>query len=158
MDSGRIIAALTKGFPGKRIIKNPAANPTEILCETEPAAEHPEYSVVIGYLDRSAPHIHRKTTERYTAEKGEMDVYLGGKRRHLGPRESVTIRPGIVHWASGKGTRFRCESRPGWTPEDHLAVFSGQGSRGRRGDGRDRRLLLPDAATMVLRPPASRER
>lgn len=63
MDIKNIIQKFEKCYPGKKIVKNDEEQPTEIICETEPTLEHPEYSVAIAVIDRSQEHYYKETTE-----------------------------------------------------------------------------------------------
>lgn len=51
MNAEKIIDELSQKYPGKKIIKNDKENPTEILCEIDPSAEHPESSIVENRVD-----------------------------------------------------------------------------------------------------------
>lgn len=122
MNSKKIIKELKKKYPGKKIIKNSEKNPTEILCKIEPSVKHPEYSLAVSVLDKSVPHVHKETTERYKVIKGVLKVFKDGKKFILKEGEGLTINPGEIHWAKGEETWFECYSRPGWAPEDHILV------------------------------------
>ena len=120
MNGLKVINELKKRYPNKKIIKNDKDNPTEILCETEPSSEHPEHSLVVSVIDKSIPHSHKKTTERYKVVKGKLRVYKNGKEFVLNEGDELKINPGETHWAEGDETWIECYSKPGWTLEDHL--------------------------------------
>jgi len=63
MDLKNILQSLSKQYPNRKIIINSKNFPTEILCEVEPTASHPNYSVAIAVIDKTHPHKHIKTTE-----------------------------------------------------------------------------------------------
>jgi quercetin dioxygenase-like cupin family protein len=120
MNSQPIIAELKSKYPGKNIIKNPADNPTEIICEIDPTPDHPNYDVAIAVIDVSKPHYHQVSTETYEIINGELDLFIDGIKHHLKEGDSLTIEPGRVHYAIGSETWIKATSRPGWIPSDHL--------------------------------------
>ncbi|MBI2592904.1 MAG: cupin domain-containing protein [Candidatus Colwellbacteria bacterium] len=122
MNSEEIIAILQKEFPGKNIIQLPLDNPSEIICEVEPTANHPEISSIIAVIDESKPHYHLKSTETYFIEKGELHLFVDGRKYLLREGDTYVVEPGRVHWAEGEATRVRVNSSPGWTQEDHILI------------------------------------
>ncbi len=126
MNVTRVVSELSKQHSGKKIILNTPENTTEIICEIEPIESHPEKSTAIAVVDKIRPHYHKKHTEKYTIIKGSLVHYLGNKKTILKANESITIQPGIIHWAEGNETWFYVYSTPGWTPEDHILVFDNQ--------------------------------
>jgi mannose-6-phosphate isomerase-like protein (cupin superfamily) len=122
MNIDKVIFELQSQFPGKTIFPNQKENPTEILCEIEPASEHPEYSKAIAVIDRSIPHFHHETKETYKVLKGSLVVHISGVQHQLKEGESIVIEPGNVHWAEGSEVWVECYSEPGWTVGDHKIV------------------------------------
>lgn len=122
MNPKAVTSQLKQNYPHKSIFKNDANNPTEIICELEPTTDHPEYSKAIAVIDRSIPHYHTKTTETYTVIKGQLTVHVKDQTHQLKEGQSITIKPGNVHWAEGNEVWVECYSEPGWTPKDHKIV------------------------------------
>jgi len=120
MNIKAILDELSVKYPGKTIIKNSEENPTEILCEVEPASEHPDYSLAISVIDKSVPHVHKKLTEVYKVIKGKLELHVDSDVIKLAEGEVYTIKPGQIHWAKGNETWIECNSKPGWTAEDHV--------------------------------------
>jgi mannose-6-phosphate isomerase-like protein (cupin superfamily) len=120
MNSKNVIEELQKLYPQKIIFCMPEQNPTEIVCEIEPASDHPEYSVAVAVIDGSKPHFHAKTKEAYEVLKGILELNIEGKKLILKEGESKTIEPGNSHYAKGNETWVQVTSTPGWTIEDHI--------------------------------------
>ncbi len=120
MNSKKVIEELKKKYPEKKIIKNDEENTTEILCEIDPSTNHPEYSLAIAVIDKSAPHTHEKSKETYKVTKGKLALYIDSKKHELSEDEELVINPGQTHWAEGNETWIECYSEPGWTFEDHI--------------------------------------
>lgn len=122
MNINSVIDELKKTYPGKRIILNDQRNLTEILCEIEPTAKHPHYSIAISVIDRTIPHLHNDTTETYEVLRGELTLQVGDKKIVLKKGETYTIQPNEIHTASGTETWVKVTSRPGWTKDDHKST------------------------------------
>ncbi len=123
MDAKRIVEELTQEFPGKNILILPQDKPTEIICEIDPSSLHRESSVAIAYIDRSAPHYHRRAAETYVIEEGSLRLVVDGQEHQLQAGDTFVISPGQVHEATGDATRVRVESSGrGWTPKDHILI------------------------------------
>jgi mannose-6-phosphate isomerase-like protein (cupin superfamily) len=122
MDAKKVIKELKRKYPGKKIILNDPKNPTEILCEVEPASEHPKWSRAISVIDKTIPHFHLKTTEDYEVINGKLILTVEGKDYELVAGQSFVIKPGEHHSAKGDETWVECRSTPGWIPEDHLLL------------------------------------
>ena len=122
MNVKRVISELKQKYPGKKNIKNDEENPTEILCEVEPASEHPEYSLAVAVIDKSEPHYHQISKETYKIIKGKLILVVDGKEIVLNEGASFEIQPGQVHSARGNETWIEAYSEPGWTFEDHLLI------------------------------------
>lgn len=120
MNIVKVIKKLEKKYPGKNIIKNPEDNPTEILCEVDPSSNHPEYSIAIAVIDKSEPHVHKKSTETYKIVRGKLSIYVDNEKHELEQGDKYTVLPGQIHWAEGKETWIECISKPGWALEDHI--------------------------------------
>lgn len=122
MNVSKVVSELNHKYPGKSIFKNNEENTTEILCEIDPASEHPDYSNAVAVIDKSIPHIHYKTTETYKIMKGTLTLQVGKETIDLKEGESYVIMPNNPHWAEGDETWIECYSEPGWTIEDHISA------------------------------------
>lgn len=122
MNAKRVITELSQKYPGKKIIKIPEDNPTEILCEIDSTTNHPEKSVVIAIIDKSEPHYHKKATETYKVIKGNLSIVIDGQKNELEEGDSLSIKPEDIHHAIGNETWVEVYSKPGWVPEDHILV------------------------------------
>jgi len=122
MNTSKVIRELEQKYTGKKIVKNQEENPTEILCEVEPTKEHPDHSLAIAVIDKSIPHVHKKTTEVYRIIKGKLKLYVDEKVINLNEEDKYEIEAGRVHWAEGKETWLECYSKPGWTFEDYILI------------------------------------
>lgn len=120
MDAKRVISELKQKYPGKAIFPNDKENPTEIICEVEPASEHPDWSLAVAVIDKSVQHFHLKTTEEYTVTKGELVITVDGEEYNLSEGQSYVIRPPQHHFANGNETWVECKSTPGWRFDDHI--------------------------------------
>jgi mannose-6-phosphate isomerase-like protein (cupin superfamily) len=121
MNSSKVIDRLKATYPNKKIIALSSDQPTEILCEIDPVTDHPEYSVAVSVIDKSVPHYHNISTETYTVLEGELELFIAGTPHHLKQGESMIIKPGTTHYATGKETWVECRSEPGWTVADHIS-------------------------------------
>jgi len=122
MNAKKVITELSQKYPGKKIIKLPEDNPTEILCEIDPATNHPQKSVAISIIDKSEPHYHKKATETYKVIKGNLSMVIDGQKNKLEAGDSLSIKPRDIHYAIGDETWVEVYSEPGWVPEDHILV------------------------------------
>ncbi|OGG12510.1 hypothetical protein A2875_04525 [Candidatus Gottesmanbacteria bacterium RIFCSPHIGHO2_01_FULL_46_14] len=123
MNTGNIIEEIKKKYPGKTIILDPEEDPTEIICEIDPTADHAERSIALAVVGKSKSHVHKKSTEVYEAIKGQLIVYTNGKKFMLQEGEKMTIKPGEVHYAEGNEAWFLTYSEPGWRLDDHIVNF-----------------------------------
>ncbi len=124
MNGRKIKKGFAKKYPEATIIFLPHDHPREILCEIEPATEHPDYSVAISVIEKSAPHYHKVAAEEYEVLSGEVTLYFGDEKRVLKAGDKAIIKPGTVHWARSNSGWIKCTSRPGWVPSDHLLYES----------------------------------
>lgn len=124
MNVQKVIEELKNQYPGKNIILNNPDNPTEIICELEPASENPERSVAIAVMDENMKHFHRMARETYEVIKGNLEMTKSGKTYFLSPGEKLVIEPEEYHIAKGKETWVKVTSEPAWTPEDQYLVDS----------------------------------
>lgn len=122
MNSKKIIEEIKKEYPGKTIILDPEIDPTEIICEIEPTADHPEKSVALAVVGLSKPHHHKNSTEVYEVLKGTLTVFKNGVQHILKPGEKIVIEPSIIHYARGDEAWVLVYSKPGWTFEDHIIL------------------------------------
>jgi len=122
MNTKKVIKELSQKYPGKEMIKSPEDNPTEIVCETEPATDQQTNGVAVAVIDRSEPHYHKKTTELYKVIKGTLVVFVNDKKYKLKEGDTLTVVPGEVHYAVGDETWVEVYAEPGWTFEDHILI------------------------------------
>lgn len=54
--------------------------------------------------------------------KGELTLFIDGKKIVLKEGEKITIQPNTIHSAESNEAWFYTYSSPGWTPEDHILV------------------------------------
>src|SRR3989344_9675092 len=113
MNIKKIIKKLRFKYPGKEIILDPQDNPTEIICEREPTADHPERSIALAIVGKSKPHYHKKSEEVYEAVKGILIVYKNGKKIILKEGGKITIAPKTIHYVEGNEAWFLTYSEPG---------------------------------------------
>lgn len=122
MTSDEVISYFKQEYPGKNIVMIPEDDPTELLCEIEPSAEHADYSVAIAAIKESKAHFHNIATETYELIKGSVELFIDGKGCVLRVGEKVTILPSQTHYAVGNFGLVKVSSRPGWTVDDHIIV------------------------------------
>jgi quercetin dioxygenase-like cupin family protein len=107
-------------YPNKVVLKLPEDAATEMIVETEPTSEHPEYSVAVAAIYRSALHHHEVTTETYQMRLGQLRLNVEGSEIVLNPGDTYVVKPGLKHYAVGDFAIAKVISNPGWTPEDHI--------------------------------------
>jgi mannose-6-phosphate isomerase-like protein (cupin superfamily) len=122
MNAEKVIIELQKQYPQKIICVMPETNPTEMVCEIDPAENHPDYSIAVAVIDESKPHFHDKTTEEYEVIKGMLELFIENKKHVLHEGDVVTIPPRNTHYAKGRETWVKVTSTPGWTSEDHIIL------------------------------------
>jgi mannose-6-phosphate isomerase-like protein (cupin superfamily) len=122
MNVAKVRLELQTKYPGKKIICLPENNPSEIICEIEPAGEHPDYSIAISVIDKTASHYHQKTTENYEIISGALTLIIEGQKHKMKTGEVLIIKPGQIHSAVGNQTWIKCTARPAWTPQDHILI------------------------------------
>lgn len=123
MNTAQVVKELEEKYPGKKIIKNDKDNPTEIICEIEPASDHPEWSKAIAVIDQSIAHYHIKATEHYTIIKGTLTLIVEGEKNYRLPEgQSFIIHQMEHHSAKGDSTWVEVQSTPGWKIEDHRLI------------------------------------
>jgi len=78
----------------------------------------------VAVIERSQAHFHREMTEIYTALRGTLYVACEGKGYVLNPGESITVKPGCIHYARGAfgvaWVEVICD--PGWRQDDHFVL------------------------------------
>lgn len=124
MNAAEVITYFSSEYPGKNVVTLPPQDPAEIICEIEPATDHPEYSVAIAAIQESLPHVHRKSTEQYEALQGTIQLVIEDRPITLHTGDTYVVEPGQVHYAKSdeEFSLAKVTSRPGWTPEDHVLV------------------------------------
>lgn len=122
MDAKTIVDELTQLYPGKLIKQLPPDNPSEIVCEFDPKEAHPDFSVAVAIIDRSAPHFHKFTTEIYNVVRGTLVLHVDNEEYTMYEGQEFRVTPGRVHWATGDATWVEVYCSPGYTPDDHHLV------------------------------------
>ncbi len=122
MNITNVIEELKKKYPKKRILLNDRQNCTEILCEIDPTSLHPNYDVAIAVIDKTIAHYHDLSEETYKVIKGVLSLSIEGKKFVLNEGQSMVIKPGQIHEATGNETWIQCTSKPGWKKKDHHIV------------------------------------
>ena len=125
MNVQKVVDELKREYPGKNIILNDSDNPTEIICEIEPANLNPDKSVAVAVLNSNIKHSHEVTTETYEVLKGNLELTKEGKTYFLSPGQKLKIEPGEYHIAKGHETWVKVTSVPAWNPEDQILVEEG---------------------------------
>ncbi|HEY9790853.1 MAG TPA: cupin domain-containing protein [Candidatus Obscuribacterales bacterium] len=120
MNSAAVIRELQQLYPGKLIKCLPEDNPSEIVCEFDTKDQHPEWSLAVAVIDRSAPHHHRVMTEIYHVIKGTLTLHVDHEEFVMYEGQQYTITPGQTHWATGDETWVEVHCSPGYTPDDHI--------------------------------------
>ncbi len=118
MDIQKVIEDIKTKYPGKKIVVTEEGEYQEVVCEIEPSSINPQRSVAVAVVGKSKPHSHKKTAEVYEVIKGELTLYIEGKKHVLREDEAFEIMPGAVHSAEGNEVWFYVYSTPGWTPDD----------------------------------------
>jgi len=117
-----VVDYFKKEYPDKNIVSLPQEDPAEIICEIEPAQNHPSYSKAVAAILKSKPHYHKQSAETYRVIKGELSLYVDGQCISLAEGETHLVRPGQTHYAEGNFTLVEVSSSPGWTLGDHYLV------------------------------------
>jgi quercetin dioxygenase-like cupin family protein len=120
MDAKSVVAELEQLYPGKLIKQLPEQAPAEIICEFDPGAQHPEWSLAVAVIDRSAAHYHNRMTEVYQVIKGTLTLYVDSDEFTLYEGQQFTVTPGRIHWATGDATWVEVYCTPAYTSEDHI--------------------------------------
>lgn len=120
MTEQEVMAYFAKNYPGKNLVRLPQQNPTEIICEVEPSADHPEWNLAIAAILQSEPHYHDHAVEVYEVLRGELELTVDDDTVHLSKGDTFTVFPPQVHFAKGDFTLVKVRSEPGWTADDHV--------------------------------------
>ena len=125
MNVQKVFEELKRKYPGKNIIINDPDNPTEVICEIEPASLNPERSVSVAVLDGKIKHFHGLSKVTYEVLKGILEITKGGKTNFLSEGQKVMLESEEYHMAKGKETWVKVTSEPAWTGEDHVMIEEG---------------------------------
>ena len=125
MNTKKVIAELKKQYSGSNVIVNDPDNPTEIICEVEPASWDPEKSVSIVVFDGKIKHPHDFRKETYEVLKGILEITKDGKSFFLTEGQKITISQDEFHMAKGKDTWVKVTSEPAWSPQAPLPIEEG---------------------------------
>lgn len=115
MIKAKVIKELKELYSNAFIFLNNEENPTEIIAEVDP-----ENGVSVAVIDKSSPHHHNHTVEKYIVQKGQLEVFIDGIRHVLNESNEVEILPGQVHSAVGDETWIKVICTPPWTAEDQI--------------------------------------
>ncbi|KPJ85641.1 hypothetical protein AMJ57_02420 [Parcubacteria bacterium SG8_24] len=115
----KVIEDLRREFPDKKVVLLPEDDPQEVIVEVWKDFEE---SCAVVIIDRSEPHLHHVSWERYGVEAGILTVHVDGETHVVRPGERFYIRPGQVHWAEGDAVRMVVHTWPPWKEEDHILV------------------------------------
>jgi len=107
-----IQAELVRTYPSCRVKVND--DKQEIVAEIRDG-------FAVAVIERSQPHFHGTMREIYRVLRGALYVACGGQGHVLREGESLTIEPGLIHYAraAGEPAWIEVESEPPWSPEDH---------------------------------------
>lgn len=125
MDIDKIVSELKRQYPGRNIIVNDPENPTEIICEVEPASWDPERSVSIVVFNGKIKHPHSFRKEKYEVIKGILEMTKEGKTFYLSEGQKIEIRMDEFHMAKGRDTWVKVTSEPAWAPEAYVPIEEG---------------------------------
>ena len=121
MDAQSIVAELGAALSRQANQTNcPEQSPAEIVCEFDPGEQHPEWSLALAVIDRSAAHYHNRMTEVYQVIKGILTLYVDSEEFTLYEGQQFTVTPGRIHWATGDATWVEVYCTPSYTSEDHI--------------------------------------
>jgi len=122
MNAGNVIAQLQKQYPGNSLVPYRKIIQPKFFVRSNHQRTIRRYSVAISVVDKSAVHVHKKSTETYKVLSGILTLTKNGKPFVLHAGDSLIIFPGEIHFAEGNETWIECTSKPGWTPDDHILV------------------------------------
>lgn len=122
MEQAAIVKELEAKYPGARIKQLPPETPSEIVCEYNHDEGHPDWSLAVAVIDRSAPHYHKVMTEIYRILRGSLTLHVNDEVVILNEGDEYTVVPGTVHWAQGDATWVEVECRPAYSQSDHILV------------------------------------
>jgi len=122
MNIQNVLTTLENKYPGKKVIKNPEHDPTEIVCEIDPTEKHSAYSTAIAIVDSTAAHVHTRAAEIYFVIKGNLTLFIDNTRQIVHEGEYAVIQPGQAHRAEGAETWVEVYSEPGGTKDDHTVT------------------------------------
>lgn len=88
------------------VIENPISKERIVIRKTsaETGGDLLEWELILAPGGRvPSSHVHPEQQERFTVVDGRMDFRIGGRKRTVGPGESVTVEPGSVHSFANTG-------------------------------------------------------
>ena len=112
-----------------RTIDNPVIKDriTFIKTSAETGGEYSEIVVELSPGGGNEPHYHTLFTESFTVVEGELGVLDGKAEKTLGPGETASVAPGVVHCFFNRSDRvikFKGEARPGHVGLEHFAQIA----------------------------------
>lgn len=120
MNAKKILAELKKEYPGKNIIVNDPDDPTEIICEIEPAEWNPDKNSVVVVFEGKIKHPHGYRKQSYEVLKGILEITKEGKSYFLSEGEKLEEGFEEFHLAKGKETWVKVTSEPAWSPGQEM--------------------------------------
>jgi mannose-6-phosphate isomerase-like protein (cupin superfamily) len=111
----RAKAELVRTYPGCRVIVG--EDKREMIAEITPGR-------AVAVIERSQPHFHGKMREIYRVLRGTLYVACGGQGHVLREGETLSIEPGLIHYAraANEPAWIEVASEPPWSAEDHHVV------------------------------------
>jgi GrpB-like predicted nucleotidyltransferase (UPF0157 family) len=122
MDAHQVTRELKREFPQGKIAQTPDENPTEITCEVEAEAKHPDSSRTIAVIDRVPGNLNQRSTLNFRVLKGTLNLFPYGQRQTLNVGDACTIEPHVFYWAEGDETWVEINATPAWTIQDRRVV------------------------------------
>jgi hypothetical protein len=120
MDVKKIVGELKKQYPGKNIIINDPDNPTEIICEVEPAEWNPDKNSVVVVFDGKIKHPHSYRKQTYEVLRGILELTKEGRSYFLTEGQKLTEGLDDFHLAKGNETWVKVTSEPAWAPGQEM--------------------------------------
>jgi mannose-6-phosphate isomerase-like protein (cupin superfamily) len=108
-----------------RTIVNPIFKDTATFLKraSETGGKYSECEVTLLPGGKNVAHIHKKYSEKFTAQQGNLGVKAGGKTIILKPGETFTVPIGTVHYFFNPGTeiiRFNIILAPGFEGFEYM--------------------------------------
>jgi quercetin dioxygenase-like cupin family protein len=135
----------------KHVIENPVSGETIVIHTTadETGGTLLAWELLLAPGGRvPSSHVHPEQEERFTVVEGRMKFRIGGRRKIVGPGETVAIPPGTVHSFANpdrEQVRVLVETRPALDMEALLETAAEMAKA-----QRSARRLLPNPVNLAL--------